>query len=88
VAAQKEIGPWRAGAALVAAGARYDSTTEAPGSRMHGYALVNLVGAYRLSREWSLNARWNNLFNRDYELVQFFNTPDSSFFAWLAWQPR
>jgi vitamin B12 transporter len=88
VAAQKEIGQWRAGAEIVASGARYDSTTEAASTRMHGYALVNLLGGYRLSREWSVNARWNNVFNRDYELVQFFNTPDSSFFAWLAWQPR
>lgn len=87
LAAQKEQGPWRYGVELVAASARYDSTTEAPSTRMHGYGLMNLVGGYRLSREWSLNARWNNVFNRDYELVQFFNMPGSSIFAWLAWQP-
>jgi vitamin B12 transporter len=88
VAAQKEFGQWRAGAELVASGARFDSTTEAASTRMHGYGVVNLLGGYRISREWSLNARWNNVFNRDYELVQFFNTPDSSVFAWLVWQPR
>ena len=88
VAAQKEQGAWRYGAELVASGARYDSTTEAASTRMHGYGVVNLTGGYWLSREWSLNVRWNNVFNRDYELVQFFNTPDASFFAWLAWQPR
>ncbi len=88
VAAQKVQGEWRYGAEVVASSARYDSTTEAAGTRMHGYAVVNLLGGYRLSREWSVNARWNNVFNRDYELVQFFNTPDSSVFVWLAWQPR
>jgi vitamin B12 transporter len=88
VAAQKEFGQWRAGGEVVASGARYDSTTEAASTRMHGYGLVNLVGGYRFSREWSVNARWNNVFNRDYELVQFFNTPDASVFVWLAWQPR
>lgn len=87
-AVSKTSGPWRLDAELVASGARFDSTNEAPNTRLHGYGLVNLTGSYALSREWSLNARWNNVFDRDYELVQFFNTPGSNLLVWLGYRPR
>jgi vitamin B12 transporter len=87
-AAKKTFGPWALGAEVVAAGNRFDSTTEAPNSRMHGYALINLTAGYALTRDWSVNARWNNIFDREYELVQFFNTPGSNFFVWASFQSR
>jgi vitamin B12 transporter len=78
----------RVGAEVVGSGERYDSTNEAPNTRMHGYGLLNLTAAYAFSRDWSINARWNNVLDRDYELNQFFHTPRSNLFAWVAWQPR
>lgn len=86
--ADRPFGAWRLGAEVVGSGERFDSTTEAPNTRMHGYALLNLRAGYALSREWSLNARWNNVFDRDYELVQFYNTPGSNLFLWLGYRPR
>lgn len=88
VGAERRFGRWRVGADIIASGARFDSTNEAPTTRMHGYGLLNLSAGYALARDWSINARWNNVFDRDYELVQFFNTPGSNFFMWVAWQPR
>lgn len=81
-------GPWKLGAEIVASGARFDSTDEAPDTRMHGYALFNLTAGYALNREWSVRARWNNVFNREYELAQNFNTPGSNLFVSLQYQPR
>ncbi|HMH18018.1 MAG TPA: TonB-dependent receptor [Burkholderiales bacterium] len=81
-------GPWRAGAELVASSARFDSVNEAPESRMHGYGLVNLTASYALDPEWSVRARWNNVFNRDYELARNFNTPGSNVFVALQYQPK
>ncbi len=86
--AERRFGPWRFGADVVASGERFDSTTEAPNTRMHGYGLLNLTAGYALARDWSINARWNNVLDREYELIQFFNTPGSNLFAWVAWQPR
>lgn len=88
IGAERRFGRWRFGADVVASGQRFDSTSEAPNTRMHGYGLVNLTAGYALARDWSIHARWNNVFDREYELVQFFNTPGSSLFAWVAWQPR
>jgi vitamin B12 transporter len=88
VAVSRPFGEWRLGAEVIGSGERFDSTNEALNTRLHDYGLLNLMMGYSLSRDWSLNARWNNVFDRDYELVQFFNTPGSNLFAWLAWQPR
>ena len=82
------IGEWRLGSEVVATGPRFDSSTENPASRMHGYALFNLTAGYALNREWSVRARWNNVFNRSYELVQNFNTPGSNVFVAVQYQPQ
>jgi vitamin B12 transporter len=84
----RAAGAWRAGAELVASGARFDSNDENPTTRMHGYGLVNLIASYTLNREWSVRARWNNVANRDYELTQNFNTPGSNLFVALQYQPK
>jgi len=49
---------------------------------------LNLTAGYAFSRDWSVNARWNNVLDRQYELVQFFDTPRSNVFAWLAYQSK
>lgn len=86
--ATRKFGDVRLGAEFVGSGARYDSTNEAPNTRLHGYGLVNLTANYPIAGQWSLNARWINVFNRDYELAQFFNTPGSNVLVWVAWQPQ
>jgi vitamin B12 transporter len=73
---------------IVATGPRFDSSTENPATRLGGYAIANLFAGYRLSRELSLNARWNNVFNKDYELVQHFNTPSSNLFVFVRYDTR
>lgn len=88
VGAERSFGPWRFGADIVGSGERFDATNEAPNTRMHGYGLLNLMAGYALERDWSINARWNNVLDREHELIQFFNTPGSSLFVWVAWQPR
>jgi len=79
---------WRFGVEVTASGARFDSADEDPAKKMHGYALLNLTASYALARDWSVRARWNNVFDRDYELAQHFNTPGSNVFMALQHQPR
>ncbi len=88
IAISHPVGAWRVGAEVVGAGARFDQAGEDPATRMHGYALLNLTAAYALSREWSVRARWNNVFDRDYELAQNFNTPGSNVFVALQYQAQ
>ena len=84
----KSLGLWKLGAELVTSGARFDSANENPSTRLSGYALYNLTVNYAFAREWSFNLRWNNVFNRNYELVQNFNTPGSNVFFALRYEPQ
>ena len=83
---QNAVGAWKLGAEVVASSARFDTPGEDPAARMHGYALLNLTASYALNRAWLLRARWNNVFDREYELVQNFNTPGSNLFVALQYQ--
>jgi vitamin B12 transporter len=85
---KRRFGNWSVGAEATASGYRYDSSLETTASRMHGYALLNLAAAYSISKDWSINGRWNNVSDRQYELVQFYNTPRSNMFVWLAYQMK
>ncbi|MGH8753851.1 MAG: TonB-dependent receptor domain-containing protein [Burkholderiales bacterium] len=88
LAVNRTLGPWKLGAELVTSGARFDSANENPSTRLSGYALYNLTVNYAFAREWSFNLRWNNVFNRNYELVQNFNTPGSNVFFALRYEPQ
>jgi vitamin B12 transporter len=86
LAVSQGAGAWRFGGEVVASGARFDFPGEDPSTRMHGYTLLNLTASYALNRAFSLRARWNNVFNREYELAQNFNTPGSNLFVGLQYQ--
>jgi vitamin B12 transporter len=87
VIANRTVGSWRVGAELVASGERFDSANESPASRLGGYGVVNLTVARSFTPEWSVEARWNNVANRKYELVQGFATPGSNVFVSVKWAP-
>ena len=88
VRVQRNVGPWRWSTEVVASGARFDSTTEARNTRLHGYAVVNLAGDYAFAKDWSAGLRWNNVFDRTYEHIQFFNTPRSNLYFTVSYQTR
>ena len=46
----------------------YDST-------LAGYGVVNLSARYDITKSWYVDARIDNLFDKDYELAYSYNTP-------------
>ena len=68
-------------AELVGAGDRFDSVDERPSTKMDGYVLFNLLATYSIARNWSMELRWNNVFNERYELAKGYNTPSSNVFV-------
>ena len=84
----RSFGPVRIGAEVVGAGPRFDSVNEAPGTSMDGYALVNFLASYAFARGWSVDLRWNNVTDADYELAQGYYTPGSSVFVSLQYAMR
>ena len=82
----RSFGRFNIGAEVVGAGARFDSIDESPGSRLGGYALLDLVAAYKISRDWRVDVRWNNVFDKSYELAQGYNTAGSNVFVWVKYE--
>jgi len=74
------------GASLNAAGSRYDDAANTV--RLGGYATVDLRFEYALNRAWTLQARVTNLFDRDYQQVDWYNQPGREYGLNVRWQPK
>lgn len=72
-------GGFKAGAETVFSDARFDNTANT--RRLGGYGLLNLSTSIDVDRHWTLFARWNNVFDKDYELARGYRTEGSSFFV-------
>lgn len=85
---QRDMGAWSWGTEYTASGARYDSAENKADTRMGGYGLLNLFVTYHVKPDLALQARWNNVLDRQYELAQGFNTPGSNVFVSLRYTPK
>ena len=56
------------------------------GTQLPGFARLDLTAAWPLSPAWRLEARLENLFDRDYELLDGYNTPGRSILLRLRHQ--
>jgi vitamin B12 transporter len=74
------------GATLHAEGRRYDDLANS--RRLSGYATVDLRGEYTITKDWRLQARLANLFDKDYETAAFYNQPGRGLFLTLRYQPQ
>lgn len=79
---------WRVFAETVANGDRFEDTQETPAGRMGGYGLVNLGAEFAANRELTWLVRWNNVFDKEYELARGYNTPGSNVFLGLRYQGK
>ncbi|MBI3570396.1 MAG: TonB-dependent vitamin B12 receptor [Gammaproteobacteria bacterium] len=83
--ADRRIGRMRAGATIRAEGHRYDDVANT--RRLGGYTTVDLRGEHAFARNWLLQARIANLFDKNYETAAFFNQEGRSYFFTLRYQP-
>jgi len=65
-------------------GNRYKETANT--TRLGGYSLVNLTAAYDFSKSVGVQVRWNNVLDKDYVLIDGYNTPGSNVFVNLSWR--
>ncbi|ROR32049.1 TonB-dependent receptor domain-containing protein [Inmirania thermothiophila] len=83
----RDRGRWSAGATLRAEGPRYDDLANT--RRLAGYAVLDLRGAYRLSRALRLQARVENALDKDYETAAGYPQPGRGVFLTLRYaRPR
>jgi vitamin B12 transporter len=79
--AHRSIGNWRLGGEWIVSGARSDYE-----STLAGYGLVNLSARYDITRSWYVDARIDNLFDKDYELAYSYNTPHRGAYITIGWR--
>lgn len=81
----RTFGSYRFGATLHAEGRRYDDLANT--RALEGYATMDLRGEYLFTQAWRVQARIENLFDKDYETAEFYNQPGLGFFVTLHYQP-
>ena len=81
----REFDALRIGATLNGAGHRYDNAANSV--RLGGYATFDLRLAYAFNTAWTLEARVDNAFDRDYETVAWYNQPGREYGLGLRWTP-
>ncbi|MBL8437425.1 MAG: TonB-dependent vitamin B12 receptor [Zoogloeaceae bacterium] len=83
--ADHSFGPYRVGATWLLAGHRYDDV--ANNRRLGGYGTVDLRAEYLVTRDWRLQARLENLLDKEYHTAAFYNQPGRGVFFTLRYQP-
>jgi vitamin B12 transporter len=73
-------------AEMLASGRRYDDLANT--KPLSAYALFNLGADWQVTKETRINARFNNVFDKHYELAAGYNTAGSNLFVGLNYQPR
>ena len=84
--ADRAFGAFRFGATLNASGPRYDDAANTV--RLGGFATTDLRFEYAFDRDWTLQARATNVFDRHYETVAWYNQPGREFGLSLRYAPK
>lgn len=84
--ADRRTGAWRYGASLLHAGERFD---DAANTRLLApYSTLDLYADWQVAKDWSLQAKVNNLTDRQYETSYGYNQPGRAVYLTLRWQPK
>ncbi|MBC8023327.1 MAG: TonB-dependent receptor [Burkholderiales bacterium] len=86
VNASRTFGAWTVSAGVIASGARYDSTNEAPATRLPGYALVDARVRYAFAKFWSAEVSAVNLADRQVESAVGYDAPRRGIFLKVTFQ--
>ena len=76
---------WTLRAEIQAQGQRFNDTANK--ESLAGYALTNLSASWQVNKDWAVQARINNLFDREYEQVKDYGTAGINAMLNLRWQP-
>lgn len=69
-------------------GARYDDADNTQEKRLGSYGVVNLTAKAQLSKEFSAQIYWNNVFDKKYAPAHGYRGQGSNVFVNLSWQPK
>lgn len=86
IAAEYRHNKFDIGANVTISGQRYGSPASTTNTQwMAPYALANIYTSYEFDPQWTAFAKWNNIFNSNYQLTYGSNTPGSNIFAGIRY---
>ncbi len=80
-----QMGRHTFGATLIAQDKRYDDLANS--RQLSGYATLDLRVEHVLTQNWLVQARIENVLDKEYETAAFFNQPERSYYITLRYQP-
>jgi len=80
------FGAFRVGASVIAEGRRFDDVANT--RRLGGYGTLDLRAEYAFHRDWRVQARVENVFDKDYETAAFFNQQGRGAFVTVRYEPK
>lgn len=85
LSADTQVQAWKVGAETQLYSHRF--TDSANTNALPGYGTANLFVSRKLTPEWTVLARINNIGDKNYEMVQGYTTPGRNVFFSLKWAP-
>ncbi|XZG68903.1 TonB-dependent receptor domain-containing protein [Chitinibacteraceae bacterium HSL-7] len=79
---------WQLRGEVQAQGKRYDDVYGVGRVTLAGYALTNLVADYQIAKDWTVIARVNNVFDKDYTQVYGYSTVGVNGMLSVRWAPN
>jgi len=81
----RRFGAFAIGGSFNADGKRYDDLANQ--HRLGGYTTTDLRASYTFARDWRVEARLANAFDRQYETVYYYNQPGRTWFLTMRYSP-
>ncbi len=82
----RKFGKSRFGMTWLAQGHRFEDAANT--NRIPGYGIVNLRLQHRLAKRWIIQGRIDNVFDKEYQTADTFNTLGRSYYLTLAYQKQ
>lgn len=80
------VGAWRFGGSLLRVGSRFDDAANT--RALAAYTTADLNADWQFAKDFSLQAKLNNLTDKQYETAYGYTQPGRSFYITLRWQPK
>ena len=84
----RDFDAYRLAGSLYAEGRRFDDLANVATKRLGGYGVLDVRAEYRISPDWQVQGRVDNLLDKKYETAQFYNQAGRGVYFTLNYQPK
>lgn len=82
----RSLGRYKVGGAIIVNGKRYDNPSNSV--ELGSYYTLDINASYRATADWRLGASAKNVFDEDYETVDYYNNAGRNYLVTVSYQPQ